>query len=121
MEESVAGEWIGLDTGWRAEVYRLILKPDGTGVLTEPRDGATNEVSLYRYEIVRWSISTNDALECDFRQGDQSEPLKLTGTFAGQDAASFSSVLHNGEGGWKQNILFWRAKDLEETLKTLRQ
>jgi hypothetical protein len=118
-EESVAGDWIGLDQGWRAEVFRLVLKPGGTGLLTEASESTTNHENAYRYEISRWHITTNDTLECEFNQQNESEPLKLEGAFAGQGTVSFSSVLHNGEGGWKQEILFWRAKDLDAKLKTL--
>jgi len=120
-EKSVAGEWIGLDQGWSAEVFRLILKPDGTGVLTEAPNSSTNSENVYRYEINHWYVATNDLLKCEFNQRNGSEPLKLSGTFEGQGATSFSSVLHNGEGGWRQSILFWRARDLDEKIKTLRQ
>lgn len=120
-EASTAGDWIGLDQGWRADIFRLLLRPDGTGVLTEASDNGTNHQDIYRYEIIHWSITTNDTLECEFNQRDASEPLKLAGAFAAEGIASFSSVLHNGEGGWKQEILFWRAKDLDEKLGALNQ
>lgn len=121
-EAAIAGEWIGLDImSWRTEVSRLILKPDRTGVLTQAAKGITNEVDVYRFEISRWCIETNDLIECEFRQRSLYEPLRMTGTMTGGEAVSLTAILHNGEGGWKQEILFWRAKDLDEKLKTLRQ
>ena len=119
-EEFAAGEWIGLDTSWRGDVFRLILNPDRTGSLTEVPREATNKVSVYQYQISKWSIATNDALECLFSQRDVNEPLRLTGTINGEKAA-ITAILHNGDGGWTQDILFWRAKDLDEKMKILRQ
>jgi hypothetical protein len=120
-EDFVAGEWIGFDMGWRTEVFRLILKPDRTGVLTEAAGATTNGTDIYHYDISKWCIATNDILECEFRQRDIHEPLSMTGTMTGQGAGSLTAILHNGEGGWRQNVLFWRAKDLDEKLQILRQ
>jgi hypothetical protein len=120
-EETIAGEWIGLETEWQAHIYRLILKSDRTGILTEAPYDTTNAAGIYRYEITRWYVATNDALECEFRQQTINEPLKLTGAITGQGATSMTTLLHNGEGGWTENILFWRAKDFDDKLKMLRQ
>jgi hypothetical protein len=45
----------------------------------------------------------------------------MTGAMTEHEVSSLTAILHNGEGGWKNNILFWREKDLDEKLKTLRQ
>jgi hypothetical protein len=77
----------------------------------------TNQETL-RFEISRWDIATNNVLTCSFTQHDVHEPLMMTCQVRGD---CLEALLRNGEGGWKERVLFWRADDLERKLKVLRQ
>jgi len=118
----VAGQWIGF-TASSTDLSRLDLRADGTGILTQAYTGATN-VTTMRFKIQRWDIATNNVLTCIFSPGGADDSLKLawpvkmickvTGT-------QLEALLRNGEGGWKENIVFLREKDFDEKLRVLRQ
>jgi hypothetical protein len=118
----VAGQWIGL-TASDPDLFRLELRVDGTGLLTQAYTGATN-VETMQFEIPRWNIATNNVLTCVFSQGGADDslkmawPVKMTCKVKG---TWLEALLRNGEGGWKKNIVFWREKDLDEKLRLLRQ
>jgi hypothetical protein len=118
----VAGRWIGFTTS-DTDLWRLELKTDGTGVLIQAYTGTTNAETM-RFEIRRSDIATNNVLTCDFSRGgtnaslEQAWPVKMTGKVTG---TQLKALLRNGEGGWKENIVFWREKDFDDKLKALRQ
>ena len=120
----LADQWIGFSNGLRTpdtDLYRLELKPDQTGLLTEvyttTTSSTTNQERL-RYEISRWDITTNNILTCSFPQRDIHDPLTMTSRVT---SVRLDALLRNGEGGWKEGIIFWREKDLYEKLRVLRQ
>jgi hypothetical protein len=120
----IAGRWIGFSNGLRTpdtDLYRLELKPNQTGLLTEvytvTTSSTTNQETL-RYEISRWDITTNNILTCSFPQRDIHAPVIMTSRVT---SVRLDALLRNGAGGWKEGIIFWREKDLEEKLKVLRQ
>ena len=112
----VAGVWIGFTTT-RTDLYRLELRADGTGTLTQAYTGMNNQETL-RFEISRWDIATNNVVTCSFTQHDVHGPVVMTCQARGD---GLEALLRNGEGGWKEKVLFWRADDLERKLKVLRQ
>jgi hypothetical protein len=112
----VAGQWIGFTTS-DTDLYRLELRADTTGILTQAYSSTTNQETL-RFEISRWDIATNNILTCRFPQRDIHGPVIMTCQVGG---ARLEALLRNGEGGWKESIVFWREKDLDEKLRVLRQ
>jgi hypothetical protein len=89
-----------------------------TEVYTVTTSSATNQETL-RYEISRWDITTNNILTCSFSQPDIHAPLIMTSQVT--SSVRLDALLRNGKGGWKEGIIFWREKDLEEKLRVLRQ
>jgi len=77
-----------------------------------------------RFEIQRWDIDTNNVLKCIFSPGgangslNTAWPVKMTSMVTG---TRLEASLRNGEGGWKESIVFWREKDFDEKLRVLRQ
>ena len=117
----VSGQWIGF-TGGDPDLFRLELRVDGTGVLTQAFTGATN-VEAMRFEIPRWDI-TNNILTCAFSQPDVRDSLKIAWPVemtCNVNGTWLEAMLRNGEGGWKKSIVFCREKDLDEKLRVLRQ
>jgi hypothetical protein len=112
----VAGEWIGFPTNG-TDLYRLALRPDSTGSLTEAYTSITNQEML-TFAISRWDIATNNVLTCTFPQYDTHDPVIMTCRVTG---TRLEASLRNGEGGWRENILFWRERDLDEKLRVLRR
>lgn len=109
----VAGHWIGFTT---IDLYRLELRADNTGTLTQAYAVANQET--LRFEIASWDITTNNVLTCSFRHYDVHGPVIMV---CGVKGDRLEALLRNGAGGWKQNIVFWREKALDETLRMLRQ
>jgi hypothetical protein len=112
----LAGEWIGFTTTG-TDLYRLELRPDSTGILTEACSSITNSERL-TFAISRWGIATNNVLICTFPQRDIHDPVIMTCRVAG---TRLEALLRNGEGGWRESILFWRERDLDEKLRVLRR
>ena len=112
----VAGVWIGFTTT-DTDLYRLELRADSTGILTQAYTYSTNQETL-RFEISRWDIATNNVLTCSFTQHDVHEPVIMTCQVRGD---CLMALLRNGEGGWKERVLFCRLDDLDRKLKVLRQ
>jgi hypothetical protein len=112
----VAGLWMGFTTT-DTDLYRLELRTDSTGVLTQAYTSMTNQETL-RFEISRWDIATNNVLTCSFAQHDVHEPVIMTCQVRGD---RLEALLRNGEGGWKESIVYWREKDLDEKLRVIRQ
>ena len=110
----VADEWIGFTTSSGDNLWKLVLRPDRTGVLTEVYSVTTSEDTLH-FEISQWDTAPS-AVTCAFRQGDVNDPLKMR---CSVDGDRLDATLQNGEGGWKENILFWRARKLNDKLRTL--
>lgn len=118
----VAGSWIGF-TPTDTDLFRLELRLDSTGVLTQTYTSATNREVL-QFEISKWGITTNNVLTCSFSKRDADDslksawPVKMTSRVTG---TRLESELRNGEGGWKESIFFMREDDLDGKLKVLRQ
>lgn len=116
--EFMTDEWIGFSTADGNTLYNLVLRADRTGFLREVYTVSTSEETL-RFEISKWDTGPK-IVTCAFRQDDIHGPLKMTCRVT-RDARgdSLEATLQNGEGGWKQNIFFWRASKLNEKLKAL--
>jgi hypothetical protein len=112
----VSGPWIGFTTT-DTDLYRLELRADSTGILTQAYTSTTNQEVL-RFEISSWDIATDNVLTCSFRQQDVHEPFIMTCQVTG---ARLEALLRNGGGGWRESIVFWREKDLDEKLRVIRQ
>jgi hypothetical protein len=112
----VAGVWIGF-TSTDTDLYRLDLRGDSTGMLTRSYTGMTNQETL-RFEISRWHIATNNVLTCSFTQHSVHEPVIMACQMRGE---CLEALLRNGEGGWKESVLFWRPDDLDRKLRVLLQ
>jgi len=118
----VAGSWIGF-TPNGTDLFRLELRLDSTSVLTQVYTSATNQ-EVFRFEISKWDIATNNVLTCSFSKLDVADslksawPAKMTAKVTG---TRLESELRNGEGGWKESIFFLREDDLDRKLKVLRQ
>lgn len=110
----VTGEWIGFTTSSGNNLWQLVLRPDRSGVLTEVFTVTTNEDTLH-FEISQWDTAPN-AVTCAFRQSDVNDPLKMRCSVIGD---RLDATLQNSEGGWKENILFWRATKLNDRLRML--
>ncbi len=112
----VAGLWMGFSP-IHTDLYRLELQSDSKGILTQAYTSMTNQQTL-RFEISRWDIATNNVLTCSFTPHDLHEPVIMTCEVKGD---RLEALLRNGEDGWKENIVFWRERDLDEKLRVIRQ
>jgi len=112
----VVGFWMGF-TNTDTDLYRLELRADRSGTLTQVYTSMTNQETL-RFEVSRWDITTNNGLTCSFTQHDIHEPVILTGQVMGD---RLEALLRNAEGGWKESIVFWREQVLDEKLRVIRQ
>jgi hypothetical protein len=118
----ITDQWIGFTTT-DTSVYRLVLKPDSTGLLTQAYTSTTNQETL-RFEILRWDLATNNVLTCIFRPLDAGNPLEMSWPVrmtCSVKADQLEATLQNRKGGWNESILFQRERDLDEKLKALRQ
>jgi hypothetical protein len=117
----IAGAWIGFSDGRRShdtDLYRLNLRPDGTGVLVEVSASvpSTNH-SKFSFDITKWQIATGNLLTCNFRQKDVHGPAVMTSQVSA--ASRLDTLIRNGPGGWKEGLIFWRETDLKAKLETL--
>jgi hypothetical protein len=116
----VADEWIGLTTSTGNNLWKLVLRTDRTGILTEVYTITTNEATLY-FEISKW-VTAPAVVTCVFRPLDVHDPLKMAWPSKMTcivEGDRLKATLQNSDGGWKENILFWRANTLNGKLKML--
>jgi hypothetical protein len=114
-----SGAWIGLTTQEQG-LYRLNLQTNRAGSLAETSVGATE---TFTYSIREWDITRPDVLTCVFATPDPNEPYRTAWPAemtCRVEGTRLRATLGNGKGGWTRDIVFWRERDLEEMLRTLR-
>jgi hypothetical protein len=109
--EHVADEWIGFSRV-DDEIFKMSLLPEKNGTLLW---AGPHEV--FRYGITEWTIVTTNVLQCRFgTRADPHEPVEMTCVIGKNHLVA---TLNNGKGGWTREIMFRRARVLQEQLSKL--
>ena len=111
VAENVTDEWVGFSRSGD-DIFKLDLRPDKTGTLVW-----AGRHDVFRYGIVEWRIKASNVLNCTFgNPADAHAPVEMTCVI---EENRLVCVLNNGAGGWKIEIIFRRASDLQDQLSRI--